>query len=95
MYAGRCKGRQDGEDRRRPRSGSCVKRDVCCLSTGKSAKDYSLLEICSKPELAATVTLHPVNRLDVDAAIIFADIVTPLVGIGIDIKLVERVGPGH
>lgn len=59
----------------------------------KVRKDNSLLEICSKPELAATVTLHPVNRLDVDAAIIFADIVTPLVGIGVDIKLVERIGP--
>ena len=37
--------------------------------------------------------MQPVERFDVDAAIIFADIVTPLVGVGIDVKLVEKVGP--
>ena len=56
-------------------------------------EDYGLLDICLNPELAATVTLQPVERFDVDAAIIFADIVTPLVGIGIDVKIVEKVGP--
>ena len=54
---------------------------------------HSLLDICRNPELAATVTMQPVERFDVDAAIIFADIVTPLVGVGIDVQLVEKVGP--
>ncbi len=59
----------------------------------KVREGYGLLDICRNPELAATVTLQPVKRFDVDAAIIFADIVTPLVGIGVDVKLVEKVGP--
>ena len=54
---------------------------------------HSLLDICHNPELAAAVTLQPVERFDVDAAIIFADIVTPLVGIGMDVQIVEKVGP--
>ena len=59
----------------------------------KVREGYSLLDICRNPELAATVTLQPVKRFDVDAAIIFADIITPLVGVGMDVKLVEKVGP--
>ena len=59
----------------------------------KVREGYSLLDICRDPELAATVTLQPVARFDVDAAIIFADIVTPLVGVGVDVKIVEKVGP--
>ena len=59
----------------------------------KVRESYGLLDICRNPELAATVTLQPVERFDVDAAIIFADIVTPLVGVGVDVKLVEKVGP--
>ena len=54
---------------------------------------HSLLDICRNPELAAAVTLQPVERFDVDAAIIFADIVTPLVGVGMDVQIVEKVGP--
>ncbi|MDE0528483.1 MAG: uroporphyrinogen decarboxylase [Truepera sp.] len=59
----------------------------------KVRSSYGLLEICRQPELAATVTLQPVERFDVDAAVIFADIVTPLVGVGVDLKIVEQVGP--
>jgi uroporphyrinogen decarboxylase len=54
---------------------------------------YSLLEICRQPELCAEVTLQPVRRLGVDAAILYADIMHPLVGIGIDLEIVEQVGP--
>ena len=56
-------------------------------------RGHSVLDICLNPELAATVTLQPVIRFDVDAAIIFADIVTPLAGIGVDVRIVENVGP--
>lgn len=59
----------------------------------KVRKQHSLLDICRDPEVATAVTLQPVERFGVDAAIIFADIVTPLVGVGIDVQLVEKVGP--
>ena len=59
----------------------------------KVREKHSLLDICRNPDIAAAVTLQPVQRFDVDAAIIFADIVTPLVGVGIDVELVEKVGP--
>lgn len=57
----------------------------------------TLLEICQAPELCAEVTLQPVARFDVDAAVLFADIVSPLVAIGVDVTLVDDVGPvvGH
>jgi uroporphyrinogen decarboxylase len=53
----------------------------------------TLLDICRDPELCARVTLQPVDTLGVDAAIIFADIMTPLIGIGIEIDIVDGVGP--
>ncbi len=59
----------------------------------KVREKHSLLDICRNPETAAAVTMQPVERFDVDAAIIFADIVTPLLGVGIDVQLVEKVGP--
>ena len=59
----------------------------------KVREKHSLLDICRDPETAAAVTMQPVERFDVDAAIIFADIVTPLLGVGIDVQLVEKVGP--
>jgi len=54
---------------------------------------YTLLEICRHAEVCADVTVQPVRRLGVDAAILYADIMNPLVGIGIDLDIVERVGP--
>lgn len=54
---------------------------------------HSLLEICRTPELAVEVTLQPVRRLGVDAAILFSDIVVPLQGMGIDVDVAEGVGP--
>ena len=59
----------------------------------KVREKHGLLDICRNPETAAAVTMQPVERFDVDAAIIFADIVTPLLGVGIDVQLVEKVGP--
>ena len=53
----------------------------------------TLLEICERPELCAEVTLQPVRRFEMDAAILFADLMHPLVGVGIDLELVENVGP--
>jgi uroporphyrinogen decarboxylase len=52
-----------------------------------------LEEIVRDPALCAEVTLQPVRRLGVDGAIIFADITTPLPGMGVDVRFVEGVGP--
>ncbi len=54
---------------------------------------YGFFELSGTPELCAEVTLQPVRRYGVDAAVIFADIVTPVVGMGIGVELVEGVGP--
>ncbi|MDQ6885926.1 MAG: uroporphyrinogen decarboxylase [Gemmatimonadota bacterium] len=56
-------------------------------------KRWTLLEICRQPELCAEVTLQPVERLGVDGAVMFADIMLPLIGVGIDIDIVDEVGP--
>jgi uroporphyrinogen decarboxylase len=53
----------------------------------------TLLEITRDPALCAEVTLQPVRRLGVDAAILFADITTPLAGMGVDFDIVEGRGP--
>lgn len=54
---------------------------------------HSLIEICRQPELCAEVTLQPMRRMPLDAAVLFADIMLPLVGIGVDLELVDDVGP--
>lgn len=54
---------------------------------------HSLPELCRHPELAAQVTLLPLRRLDVDAAILFSDLLVPLWGMGLDFQLVEGRGP--
>ena len=59
----------------------------------KLRERHSLLEIVAQPELCVQVTLEPVKRLGVDAAVMFADIMLPLRGMGVDFELVEAVGP--
>jgi uroporphyrinogen decarboxylase len=54
---------------------------------------HSMLELIRTPELAAQVTLQPVDALGVDAAIIFSDILPPLVGMGLDLDFVKGEGP--
>jgi len=53
----------------------------------------TLLEICKRPDLAAAVTLQPVEALDVDAAIIFADLLLPVEPMGLKLKYVNNEGP--
>src|SRR5438270_7089722 len=67
---------------------------------GRSLPEYRALrerhgffELAMQPELCAEVTLQPVRRHDVDAAVMFADIMTPVVAMGVDVELVEGVGP--
>ena len=54
---------------------------------------YGLLEIVKQPELAAEVTLQPVRAFNVDAAILFADILLPLPPMGVDFEFVKGEGP--
>src|SRR5262252_2801120 len=67
---------------------------------GRSLPEYRALrerhgffEIAGTPELCAEVTLQPVRRHAVDAAVLFADIMSPVLGLGIEVELVEGVGP--
>ena len=56
-------------------------------------KERTLFESVGDPEICAEITLQPVRRHDVDAAVMFADIMFPVLGMGIDVELVENVGP--
>jgi uroporphyrinogen decarboxylase len=56
-------------------------------------EQHSFWEVANTPELCAEVTLQPVRRHGVDAAVMFADIMTPVLGMGLDVELVEGVGP--
>ena len=67
---------------------------------GRSLPEYrklregtGMLESCLTPELASEITLQPVRRHGVDAAIFFSDIVVPLKVAGIDVDIVKDVGP--
>ncbi len=54
---------------------------------------YSFIEMCKNPEIAAEVTLQPIKKIPLDAAIIFADILLPLEGMGIDFTFGKNEGP--
>jgi uroporphyrinogen decarboxylase len=54
---------------------------------------HSLLEICYQPELAAEVTMQPVRTLGVDAAILFADILLPVIPLGLGLEFSKGEGP--
>ncbi|PYF98277.1 uroporphyrinogen decarboxylase [Georgenia satyanarayanai] len=67
---------------------------------GRSLPEYhevrrgvGMLEACLRPELATEITLQPVRRHGVDAAIFFSDIVVPLRLAGVDVEIVSGVGP--
>ena len=54
---------------------------------------HSMLAACFEPELVCEITLQPIRRHDVDAAILFSDIVVPLRAAGVDLDIVADVGP--
>ncbi|QDH11312.1 uroporphyrinogen decarboxylase [Nocardioides dongxiaopingii] len=67
---------------------------------GRSLPEYlalregvGMLESCMTPELVVEITLQPVRRYDVDAAIFFSDIVLPLKAVGVDLDIKPGVGP--
>jgi uroporphyrinogen decarboxylase len=54
---------------------------------------YSLIEICQHPEIAAEVTMQPIRTLGVDAAILFADILLPVIPLGLGLEFAKGEGP--
>jgi uroporphyrinogen decarboxylase len=67
---------------------------------GRSLPEYrrlregvAMLESCMRPELTVEITLQPVRRYGVDAAIFFSDIVLPMKAVGVDLDIVPGVGP--
>jgi len=67
---------------------------------GRSLPEYrkvregvGMLDSCRSPELVAEITMQPVRRHGVDAAILFSDIVVPLAAVGVDLDIVAGVGP--
>jgi len=54
---------------------------------------YGFLALCRHPELAAAVTRMPLQRFDLDAAILFSDLTLPLMGMGFSLAIEEAVGP--
>jgi uroporphyrinogen decarboxylase len=56
-------------------------------------KRHSLLEICRHPELAVEVTLQPLDAIEVDAAILFSDLLLPFTPLGLDFDFVKGEGP--
>jgi uroporphyrinogen decarboxylase len=67
---------------------------------GRSLPEYralregvAMLDACMRPDLIVEITLQPVRRLGVDAAILFSDIVLPLKAMGVDLDIVPGVGP--
>ncbi|MGW2210562.1 uroporphyrinogen decarboxylase [Streptomyces sp. NPDC001781] len=67
---------------------------------GRSLPEYRkvregipMLESCTRPELVTEITLQPVRRHDVDAAVFYSDIVVPLKAIGVDLDIKPGVGP--
>jgi uroporphyrinogen decarboxylase len=67
---------------------------------GRSLPEYrqvragtSMLEACRTPELITELTLQPVRRHGVDAAILFSDIVVPLAAVGVGVDIVSGIGP--
>ncbi len=56
-------------------------------------KNYSFLEMCKKPNVASEITLQPVEKLGVDAAILFSDILVPVEAMGVGVEFLEGKGP--
>ncbi len=85
---------------------ACRREPVDCTpvwfmrQAGRYMKEYqavrakhSILDVCKTPELAAQVTLQPIDAFPLDAAIIFADILLPLEPMGLSLEFAEGEGP--
>ncbi len=86
--------------REAPRGGSSPTPVWFMRQAGRSLPEYHrlradipMLQACQTPDLVAEITLQPVRRHKVDAAILFSDIVVPLRAIGVDVEIKPGVGP--
>lgn len=68
--------------------------------TGRYLKEYkeirkkvSFVDLCRTPELACEVSLLPINRFDLDAAIVFSDLLVSVEGTGVSVDIIENIGP--
>src|SRR5690349_19410281 len=59
----------------------------------KVRADVPMLTACARPDLVTEITLQPVRRHGVDAAVLFSDIVVPLRAAGVDVEIVGGTGP--
>jgi uroporphyrinogen decarboxylase len=55
--------------------------------------DRDILETCKDPATVVEISLQPLRRMDLDAAIVFSDIMVPLAGVGIDVRIQPGTGP--
>jgi uroporphyrinogen decarboxylase len=55
--------------------------------------DTDILDLCTAPERAVELTLQPLRRMPLDAAILFSDIMVPIAAIGVDVRIEAGVGP--
>jgi uroporphyrinogen decarboxylase len=55
--------------------------------------DRDILEACREPDLAVEITLQPLRRMPLDAAIVFSDIMVPVSAIGVDVRIAAGTGP--
>src|SRR2546423_10387444 len=89
-----------------PFTGACLGQPVphtpvwFMRQAGRSLPEYraaregiGMLDSCRRPDLVCELTLQPVRRHGVDAAILFSDIVVPLAAAGVDLSIVPGVGP--
>jgi uroporphyrinogen decarboxylase len=67
---------------------------------GRSLPEYkrvregiAMLDSCTRPELVTEITMQPLRRYDVDAAVLYSDIVVPLRAVGVDVDIKPGVGP--
>ena len=75
------------------RCGSCARPAAACPSTGRVRGEGSILDAIKQPDLAAEITLQPVRRYGVDAAVLYSDIVVPAHAVGFGIDVAPGTGP--
>ena len=75
------------------RCGSCDRPAGRCRSTSRCGSGISMLDSCARPDLVTEITLQPVRRYGVDAAIFYSDIMVPLKAAGVDLDIVPGTGP--
>src|SRR5437763_10596104 len=65
----------------------------CLADYRELRKRYDILTMAKTPELCAQVTLMPVKKFGVDAAVLYADIMLPLEGMGVSLEIQPDIGP--